>query len=219
MCSTIALAACADRSPAAGPSPPGVATIVCDETGTTVETPSVRAQPDGVHVVVDNRTGVDPGFSARFADGRGLGDNAPPGTSEHVLDAPPGTLEIGCYTGEHGSGEPDLRALEVVDVDGLYRSIELDCESMSSGVSDYAPGAEGEAGDPVDLARAAFEGATGGLEPDDVVERAGYPEWDEPIVRLVRAGAVVATVRYRAADDGGGWLQDTMSMCDGLSTG
>jgi hypothetical protein len=218
MCSTIALAACADRSPAAGPSPPGVATIVCDETGTTIETPSVRAQPDGVHVVVDNRTGVDPGFSARFADGRGHGDNAPPGTSEHVLDAPPGTLEIGCYAGEHGSGEPDLRALEVVDVDGFYRSTALDCESSSGGVIDYVPGAEGEVGDPVDLARVVFEESTGRLEPDDVVERAGYPEWDEPIVRLVREGEVVATIRYFEAD-GGGWLRDTTSMCDGLSTG
>jgi hypothetical protein len=219
MCSTIALAACADRPEVTSEAPtPNVATIVCDETGTTVETPSVRPQLDGLHVVIDNRTEVDPGFSVAFDHG-GLGDNAPQGTSKHVLDVPPGIVRIGCYTGARGSGERDLQALEVVDADGVYRSTELTCESGSStGVSDYVPGAKGETSDPVDLARATFESAIGGLEPDDVAERAGYPEWDEPIVRLVRAGEVVATIRYREADDGG-WLQDTMSMCEGLTAG
>jgi hypothetical protein len=100
----------------------------------------------------------------------------------------------------------------------VYRSTELDCDTVSSGVVDFVPGAEGDMGDPVDLARATLEDATGGLQPSDVVERAGYPEWDEPIVRLVRDGEVVATIRYFEAD-GGGWLRDTTSMCDGLATG
>jgi hypothetical protein len=215
---TIALTACADSPDAtSGAAPPDIATIVCDESGTIVETPSTRPQADGLHVVIDNRTGVDPGFSVRYERG-GLGDNAPPGTTEHVLDVPPGTVQIGCYTGTHGSGEPDLHALEVVDLDGVYRSTELDCESSSGLVTDYVPGAEGEPGDPVDLARAALEGATGGLGPDDVVERAGYPESAEPIVRLVRADRVMATVEFRPAD-AGGWLQDTLSMCEGLLPG
>ncbi len=215
---TLALAACADRAEVTTDTPlPEVATIVCDASGTTVETPSVRPQPDGLHLVIDNRTDVDPGFSVEFDHG-GLGDNAPPGTSEHVLDVPPGTVRIGCYPNDRAIGDPDLRELEVVDVEGIYRSTALDCTASSVGVSDYAPGAEGERGDPVDLARAILESATGGLGAQDVVERAGYPDWDEPVVRLVRAGEVMATVEFRTAD-GGGWLQDTVSMCGGLSSG
>ena len=214
----LALAGCADPEEVADDAPlPDAATIVCDASGTTVETPSVRPRLDGLHVVIDNRLDVDPGFAFRFDDGAGGGDNAPPGLSDHTLQAPPGTLEIGCYPDDKALGEPDLEELEVVDEGAIYRSVRLDCESVVGQISDYGQDAPGAQGDPVELARTDFESALdGGLEQDDVVERAGYPESDLPIVRLVRDDQVVATVEYRGADDGG-WLEDTLSKCEDLA--
>ena len=72
---------------------------------------------------------------------------------------------------------------------------------------DYAQGARGKAGDPVDLAR---EDVTG-LREGDVVERDNA----EGSVRIVRAGAIVGSITY-ALDGAGGWLLMGGMLCDGL---
>ncbi len=167
-----------------------------------------------MHLLIDNRLGFDSGFTVRFGDGGGIGENAPMGESTHIVQAPPGTVEIGCYPDAQAIAEPELEPFEVIDADGLYRSTELDCSSVTSGISDYVEGTPGELGDPVDLARSRFDDVIG-LTDDDVVERAGYPESDQPVVRLVRDGKTMATIDYRPAD-GGGWLEETFSRCDEL---
>lgn len=213
----MALAACADgNGPKGSPELPDVARVVCDATGTHVETPSVGPQLDGVHVLIDNRLGFDSGFVARFDDGAGGGENAPRGESMHVLQAPPGHTEIGCFPDEHSIDEPDLKQLEIVDPQGLYRSTEIDCTSVSSGTVDYAEGVRGEKGDPVDLARKRFNNVIG-LREDDVVELAGYPQDVTPTARLVRGGRTIGTITYRYGENGG-WLEETLSMCDGLTS-
>jgi hypothetical protein len=60
----------------------------------------------------------------------------------------------------------------------------------------------------VELARDHFQG----LLPTDVVELAGYPEAQDPVVRVVRDGATIATIEYFQATDGG-WLEDSVSRC------
>jgi hypothetical protein len=213
----IVLASCADPTggtDAGDPAPPDVARVVCDADGTHVETPSVSPQLDGVHVLIDNRLGFDTGFATRFGNGAGAGENAPQGESAHVLQAPPGTVEIGCYASEGALDQPELQPFDVVDPDGVYRSVELDCASVVSGTGDYAEGAQGLTGAPTDLARDRFDDAYG-LAAGDVVERAGYPQSGTPIVRLVRDGRTLATVSYLGAEDGG-WLQETLSACDEL---
>jgi hypothetical protein len=168
---------------AGGPSPsdtgdipkdvPDIARIVCTQEGTRVETATIRPRLDGVHVLIDNQLGFDTGFSTRYENGAGEGDNAPTGGSEHVLAAPPGTLEIGCY------GDPDeasdLEAILVVDPTGIYRSTELDCDATVQGISDYAEGATGYVGELMDIARIRLDQAIQ-LHDDDAVEFAGYPE-------------------------------------------
>lgn len=209
----VILPSCARHLPSSdGSEIPGVARVVCSASGTRIETPSVRTHPDGVHVVIDNRLGFDTGFSTRYETGA-AGDNAPQGESEHVLRAPPGALEIGCYT-DRDAVESDLGTLQVVDPSGIYRSTELDCDSIVEGVSDYAEGATGEHGDPVDLARTRFEQVTD-VRADDVIEVAGYPEDDLRTVRLVRDGRVIATISFSASGRGG-WLEDTFARCDEL---
>lgn len=194
--------------------PADVARVVCDAEGTRVETPTVRARPDGVHLVVVNRLGFDTGFSMAFSDGAGMGENAPQGESTHVVAAPPGPVEIGCSLDPQATGEAESQSFEVVDPDAVYRSTELECESRATMNVDYALDAPGQQGDPVDVAREWLEegyGLTGG----DVVESGGYPDVGRPIARLVRDGRVLATVELiRAEDDG--WLVSTATTCDEL---
>ena len=63
-------------------------------------------------------------------------------------------------------------------------------------------------GDPVEVARKHLSG----LEYDDAVEQAGYPDSKDPIVRVVRNGDVLAMATFR--DDGqGAWRIDTLVTC------
>lgn len=208
------LSACAREAPPAGDGDvPTVARVVCAEGGTRVETPSVRPQADGVHVVIDNRLAFDTGFSTQYENGAGGGSNAPMGESRHVIPAPPGALLIGCYT-DRDAIESDLQTLDVVDPSDIYRSTELDCDSIVGGVSDYPEGATGERGDPVDLATARFDQVTD-LGDADIVELAGYPQEELRTVRLVRDGRVVATISFYGSERDG-WLEDTFSRCKEL---
>jgi len=192
---------------------PDVARIVCEPDGTRVEPPSVKPQPDGIHIEIVNETGSERSFSLTSADGGGMGIGAPAGTSTQVVDLGPGTLTVACTDPalEAEAGEP----LEVVDEDGIWVSTQLGCTEQFSQVADYVQGAKGETSDPLQAARKAVEGY--GLEPDDVFERAGYPDTDVVKVRLVRAGEQLAVVDL--IDDGTGkWLVSTVTGCSSLET-
>ncbi len=56
---------------------PDAATVICDEEGTRVETPAVRPKPNGVLLVVDNRTSEDLGISYRQGSGGRWGERRP----------------------------------------------------------------------------------------------------------------------------------------------
>jgi hypothetical protein len=106
--------------------------------------------------------------------------------------------------------------LDVVDPNGLYVPAELECasgEAYGSG-GDYIEGATGFAGDPVQVAR----DHVSGLEFDDLIQQAGYPESQLPVIRIVRDGAVVGKVTLRG-DGSGGWLDDTVEGCSGAQFG
>jgi hypothetical protein len=57
---------------------PGNARLVCARAGTRLLTPRVKARPDGVHFVIDNRFGGEAGYSFEFPEGEG-GGTAPRG--------------------------------------------------------------------------------------------------------------------------------------------
>ena len=52
---------------------PGNARLVCARAGTRLLAPRVKARPDGVHFVIDNRFGGEAGYSFEFAEGGGGG--------------------------------------------------------------------------------------------------------------------------------------------------
>lgn len=190
---------------------PDVARVVCDENGARLETTSVRPQPDGIHFEIVNETGSERSVAIQNAQGTGTGMGVPAGTSTQIVDVEPGALTVSCTdpATEPGAGE----ALEVVDEDGIWVSTRLGCAEQFSQVLDYIQGASGETTDPLEAAKKAVEGF--GLEPDDVFERAGYPDTDTARVRMVRDGEPIAVVDL--IDDGTGkWLVSMVTACSSL---
>jgi hypothetical protein len=195
--------------------PADVARFTCDASGSITPTHSVvAAQPDGVHVAIGNTGDTPVSFSI---EGLG-GDGAEPGEhKETVWQIPPGAASVSCsMITDGGSGTTSSATLDVVDPNGLYVPAELGCASSAAYGSsgDYAVGTKGFAGDSVQVAR----DHVSGLEFDDLIERAGYPESRQPVIRVVRDGAIVGKVTLR--DDGsGGWLEDSIEGCSGTQFG
>jgi hypothetical protein len=195
--------------------PVDVARFTCDASGSI--TPSntvVAAQPDGVHLAIDNTGDTPVSFSI---EGLG-GDGAEPAAhKETVWQIRPGAATVSCSNTTHGPfGFSSSATFEVVDPNGLYVPAELECASGEAygSISEYADGTNGFAGDSVQVAREHVSG----LEFDDLIERAGYPESRLPVIRVVRDGAIVGKVTLR--DDGsGGWLADSVQGCSGTQFG
>jgi hypothetical protein len=192
-----------------GISLPAVASVRCDADGTKVLTPTVRTQPNGVHIRVDNRSGVAVGLEIdRFG-----ADNARSGISELVFQVPPGHRDLRCLGRVHvGEDRSGFEPLTVVDPDRLW--VSTDCVPLPGGGAatankDYLPGTTGDQGDPVDIFRHRYAAR---LRSGDVVERAGYAQAPRPWVRVVRDGRTIATSTY-SSDGHGGWLEDTTTTC------
>lgn len=178
--------------------------VTCLRDGTQLHTPVVEARSDGVHVRVDNLAGE--GVSIN-----GLGWDFEQGISEAVLSTPPGTLQIACWPyRDHNGKEPDAVGLKITDPDGHWIPTELDCGDgmISQSISDFAAGASGRKGDPVEIVRSALRG----LEPGDAVERAAYPDQDEPVVRIVRRERVIGVAGLSRSEEGG-YLFGGFSSC------
>jgi hypothetical protein len=215
------LAACARvtrHHPADTPAVPPVARMLCDADGTHALTPQVRPQPDGVHVLVDNRLGEDVGFGWD-----GGGDNAPVGVTELVINQPPGTAQVGCHRNEDDGGDRrGFAALRIVDSEGAYRT-GLACAPAPSGGSDtssssnidYVPGTRGSADDPIAAARIDLKW----LRPGDELLVRGYPDARfQREVEIDREGHAFAFAEYE--DDGhGGWLLAGVTTCPGVDLG
>jgi hypothetical protein len=188
------------------------ARLVCSPGGTRILTPRVEAHPDGVHYVIDNRFEAAAGYSVEYPEGGGGGDSAPRGESEHIGDFPPGKIRIGCEERPVDGTDVDYGALEVVDPEDVYKSVELECEGVMavSGGPQYAPGVKGKRRDLVEITRRSFSNH---IREGDTVELAGYSESRAyRTVRVVRDGRVIATVVY--ITEGKGWLQDHYEACE-----
>ena len=180
--------------------------IVCTEgRDTRLWTPVVEVQPDGVHVDVENLTGEPTSFF-------GLSLDVEEGRHEEVVNEPPGKMNVACYpySQHEGDTKPVRYDLRLVDPEGHWVSTELECESdmVVESTADYAsPLKIGQGQDP----SAIVEESVKGLQPDDVVETAGYPEADVPTVRVVRDGKVIGAYGFLEAGDGGLVIEETAS--------
>ncbi|MDQ4126773.1 MAG: hypothetical protein M3151_02255 [Actinomycetota bacterium] len=214
------LGGCGPSSTAGPEAPSGqegaqdTARIVCGPNGTRVLTPVVKARPDGVHFVINNRLDAEVGYSFEGVDGGGGGNGAPQGESEHVGGYPPGKVKVGCEKPPVDGVGTDYETLKVVDPQGFYKPVGLQCRGgmAAFGGPQYAAGAKGKEGDPVEMVR---RGLSDRLQEGDTVESAGYPESQgSRTVRVVRDGRVVATVTFFR--DSGSWLEDATSSCAGF---
>lgn len=198
--------------PGASDSVPDIAHVTCEGANIAVDTSVVAAQPDGIHIEVTTvgdtpvafRVAEDTGSDAAVSS-RGRGSSEP--TGEVVLLSAPGRYVLSCTT----SQKVAVASLDVVDPNGSFVPAEPECSGGDAwGTAPaYAPGAHGDEGDPVEIARMRLSG----LQDGDVVERAGYPHGDgTAIVRVVRDGTVIA--KAELFDDGqGGWLLSSMEGC------
>lgn len=212
---TLGLVGCAEAGPLEQSREyPDQARIVCDEDGTTLETPTVMARADGIHLLVINKTSFDPGFTFLF-DHQGGGRNTNPGGLTRLVETiPPGQARVGCWVGQSPGelGEPDVQSLAVIDPDGQFTAMELECLSgqVVSG-SLGAPGAD-ETSDRAALVEAARRAWAAKLADGDVVGIAGYPESpNETYVRVVRDGRVIARADYLGGS--GRWGDNGYSAC------
>jgi PASTA domain len=186
--------------------------VTCPASGPPeVRTPLVAAQPDGLHVVVDNRSDAvavlirQPSRPwVEWSSGSdGLND-------EFVRSVPPGDSLIGCLTNDGtsypsptGEQQPNEGAFTVVD-DESWASTDLSCGYDES----WAFSARGSSSVPVDPDQPdeAVKAFVPGILSTDRVEGGGHPPGviDELFVRIVRDGALVAWVRAVPRDVGDG---------------
>lgn len=204
-----------------GPAPPDVpdlAVIRCDGRATEIVTAFVRPRPDGLHVRFVNASSGELVYAVSGAEG-GNGNGGPPGTREDVFPIGPGRATVICFdptSSVDPSEIPHEAHLTVVDPEGLHVSTALtaclDGEQFGF-FADFAPDAAGERGTPEEVVRAHFD-----VEPDDLVERAGYMPEGWVRVRIVHddATVVVATL---VEVSGGGWLLGSASGCAGFEPG
>jgi hypothetical protein len=179
---------------------PHVAHVRCDQDQTTVLTPLVAVQADGLHIQVENdgrSTSIDVFAGDGGVYGHELGDD-----TDVVLEAPVAQAMIACDREEPGedstSGDELARAVPItlVDPDGLWTSDLLVCgDRKFPDRPEFRAWADGN---PVDTDLGAVIRRTiGGVLPSDVLERAGYEQSAYPTWRVVRDGQVVALIPVR----------------------
>lgn len=217
----LAVVACADPPAPGEEGPPNavpegvpdVAEIVCEADGTTtVRTPQVVVQRDGIHVSVVSRLD-EPASVGLF------GRDVEPGRAEFVSARPPGQVNGACYPfSQHGTGEePPTSTIEVLDPEGIYVSGEIACTGTSvAGTADFAELPIDAGPVPLDTARAAIIG----VRPTDEVLYTGYPEQRDPAVAVRRDDAIVARFSFITMN-GERWFVAGSHVCEssGLNDG
>jgi hypothetical protein len=196
-----------------------LAEIRCETSATVTQAAPVGVQPDGVHLRVENVTDRAMAVYRLAAGEIGPLVEADIGVTDAVSTAAPGPWAVLCVSGNRYPVEDDpWAALEVVDPDGIWVPDVLECETITGVHPDYRADFEGGTlrgveGDPVEMSRASIAGAGFPVQDDDVLERAGYPEAEGALVRVVRSGSIVAIGRWQQ-DGRGGWIDRGAEYCE-----
>ena len=176
--------------------------VRCDGNTTTILTPTVQAQRDGVHVLVHNVSGGR--LLIEWGNG---GGGAPRRDSRHVLPVPPGAARFRCTT-DLAAEADGWASFTVLEAPGWIPA-DLDCPSQGTGIIDYVAGAVGVDDPLADAIRYAH--ATGSADDIEVVP-AGYVTAAERSFVVFEDG--VQTMRLTYSSDGqGGWLLSSPTTC------
>jgi hypothetical protein len=196
-----------------GEGPATVAEVVCEADGsTTILTPRVLAQPDGVHVHAVSH--LD-----EWASLNGFGFDIENGETDFVVDIPPGVINEACwpYSLHETLEEPATQPIHVLDPEGSYVDDDVQCSgSIGSYTADFAEAPLDQGPVPLDEARARLEG----LQEGDEVRHAGYPGQTDRSVIVIRDEEVVASFSF-VTFGGGGWAIAGATICEssGISQG
>jgi hypothetical protein len=212
--------ACADAIRAAGdtlrvhevPAATDVGRIMCETADIRIETPEVRAYPDGVHLALENPGGVwglefhPESWEYGQSEGHTFGDDVTNVTSA----MPPGRVTVACLPTEHASyDDPEAATaiITIVDPDGLYVPPIPTC---GFGDQSRITIAASEDADPTDVFR-----RVPGVRPSDEFRTPNYPKSPQywPTFIVYRDGEAIA--RLMAPGIGEEWdlLVDT---CPGI---
>ena len=196
---------------------PTALSVTCTRDGIELLSSEVPAQPDGVHVIVDNPGG------ARFVLAHLKGPTPVPsgdrslgvgvrarGLARGVEWWPPGPVELSC----HGKGIDERReTVLVTDPQGLWVSGALACEQTVQWerVSVILN---------TDMETAVRENVRGVLPTDEIV-RAGYPQDPNPAatILVVRDGDPLAALILIYVGSEGGWYPFVGEICRGSGIG
>lgn len=180
----------------------------------------VPAQPDGVHIVVDNAAGATHisshmkgqphvptgGRTLRYS----LLDPDPDGFSRLVATWPLGPVELAC---EAPGIEQRSETVRVTDPDGQWISAVLSCEET-------VPYDRERRQPYADLEKNIRNNVSGVLPTDEIV-RAGYPQDSFPAATMlvVRDGEPVAAITLLYIDGEAFWIPSYGEICRGSGIG
>ncbi|MDP9328188.1 MAG: hypothetical protein M3P10_08270, partial [Actinomycetota bacterium] len=209
---------------------PDVLHLTCTPNNATLDSGTVRAESDGIHIAVDasaDVSGADIVTGSNAEDFAGVGLDPQEDGSRGIAIAP-GSWSVGCYAGARGGivpsdiGTPRVAAFTVVDPDGLYAEPVIGCDSTTTTTIDVTGSVPGS-DQTWETMIADTAAAIPGLLPTDTVRDAGYPDGpgfkDGPHPVVVRDGSVIATLQFQElAASGGAWSVD-LESCAGSGLG
>jgi hypothetical protein len=177
---------------------PDVARVVCAVGNATALTREVRPQLDGVHVMIDNRSGAraflfqDPKTPARIHSG----ELASWSQNNVVTPFPPGEILVRCLASAGGTPDRGIEGhgfarIRIVDPEGLWTSDRLECSNPTRFLVTHV----GRADTSPDQVVWAFAG----VRPDDRVENPAYPRtrYREARRVIIRNGEPIALLSLR----------------------
>jgi hypothetical protein len=192
---------------------PTALSVTCNKDGIELLSNEAPAQPDGVHVIVDNPGG------ARIVHAHLKGPIPVPsgdrslsvgvraqGVAREIAWWPPGPVELSC----HGQGINERReTVHVTDPQGLWVSGALACDET-------VPYERERVIPSPDMEKAVRESVRGVLPTDEIV-RAGYPQDPFPAATMlvVRDGDPVAALILPYVGSEGGWYPFIGEICVG----
>lgn len=182
--------------------PADVGRIVCETNAIRIETPEVRAYPDGVHFALENPGGVwglmfHP---ASWDYGQAEGVTFEEDVTNDTSAMPPGSVTVACLPTPHDSyddPEAATATITVVDPDGLYVPWNLSCGfDEQSRITISAS----EGSDPTEAFR-----RVPGVRPSDEFRTPNYPESPQhwPTFIVYRDGGAIAWIQGPWIE--GGW--------------
>jgi hypothetical protein len=197
---------------------PTALSVTCTRDGIDLLSTEVPAQPDGVHIIVDNPGGARivhahlKGPTPVTISPRGLSVGVrPQGLARDIEAWPPGPVELSC----HGQEMDERReTVHVTNPQGLWVSAALACD-------DTVPYHRPTDSTPYTDMETAVRQNVKGLLPTDEIVRAGYPQDPFPAATMLvlREGEPLAAITLIYIDSEEFWIPSTGEICRGSGIG